>query len=132
MSAPIPATKIIKALLLCQHAEELSAQCATSIRSKSIDSLLDSQSRKNTIVEQLAALLPTLDLTDFPDLQDAIGRLRETLQAEMSMLTAAVGDLRHELLTVGAAQRRLAQARHYETAAQTLSPAGGDHLSVCG
>jgi len=136
MSAPtshaVPVTNPTKALLLCQHGEELSEQCATSIRSKSIDSLIESQARKNTIIEELAAILPTLDLTQCPDLQRAVGRLREALQAEMSMLTGAVGDLQHELLTVSAAQRRLVQARHYETAVHALSPAGGGHLSTCG
>jgi len=121
-----------KALLLCAHAEELSIQCTTALRHGPMDGLLEMQARKHTIVEELTGMLKTLEVAQFPDLQGAVERLRSALRIETRLLADASNNLQNELLTVNAAQRRLTQARRYDTAAESPFPAGGSQLSVSG
>jgi hypothetical protein len=119
-------------LLLCGHAEELSAHCALAIRSGAMEGLPDLQARKQTVIKELSVILRELDPAGFPDLQHAVESLREALRAETGLLMNASSNFQNELLTVGVAQRRLSQARRYNNAAQPLLPIGGGHLSVCG
>lgn len=123
---------LTKALLLCQHATELSGHFASALHPGAAEGPVALQTRKHTIIVELAALVGALDPAGLPDLQHAIERLRTALREEMSLLSDAANDLRNELLTVGTAQRRLGHALHYETAAHALRPVAGDQLSACG
>jgi hypothetical protein len=120
-----------KAGLLCAHAHELSAQCTIAFRHGQMDALLDLQARKQIIIQELAELLRVLHAAGSPSLHLAVGKLREALREETRIFTEGSKELRNELTTMNAAQRRLTQAQRYDTAGESL-PIGGSHLSICG
>jgi hypothetical protein len=120
-----------KATLLCAHARELSIQCTIAFRHGGMDSLIELQDRKHVVVQELAVLLRDLDVTGFPDLHEAVEGLREALREETRIFAEGSKNLRNELMTVNAAQRRLTQAHRYDTAGQAM-PVGGSQLSICG
>jgi len=120
-----------KAALLCAHAEDLSNQCTIAFQHGGMDSLLELQARKHTIVQELAVLLKGIDVAGSPELAYAVESLRAALREETRIFAEGTEHLRQELLTVNAAQRRLTQAQRYDTAGQSL-PVGGVQLSICG
>jgi len=129
---PAPAAK---ALLLCGHAEELSHQCVTAIRHRLPDRLLELQSRKHTVIQELATILRGIDVKTIPPLEKAVEILRATLRSETTTLAEASEDARNKLLTLNAAQRRLDQARRYHAATQSRWAAGtggSGQFSACG
>ena len=121
-----------KALLLCAHAEELSAQCVIAIRHEMMDGLLEIQTRKSAIVAELATTLRALEVASFPELQQAVERLRAGLRTETSLLSTASDNLHEEAARVKTAQTRLTQARRYDTAALSSPSEGGGQFSFCG
>ena len=131
-STAAPTRSPTKALLLCGHSEELSLQCATAIRNGAMDFVMELQARKHTVVEELAATLKELDLASLPDLKHAVERLRETLRIEMRTLAESSRSVKNDLVTVGAAQRRLTHVRRFDPVQQSVLPAEGDRLFVCG
>jgi hypothetical protein len=121
-----------KALLLCQHALELSRHCLIAVHNGATVRLLDLQGRKHTIVEELAAILRVLEMDKFQDLSRLVDDLRGSLRAETKAMVAASSDLQNEFLTVGTAQRRLANARRYDTASPSVPRKSGGKFSVSG
>ena len=138
MSAPLPCADAVlpnfpaKALLLCEHAINLSTQCANGLRTGVNDDLFEIQVRKHTLIEELMVTLVGSDAASIPELVRATGRLRESLQTESQLMANVSLALQNELLTIGAAQRRLLQARRYDSADAATRQDGGTHLSVCG
>ena len=120
-----------KAVLLCAHAQELSQECVIAARHGEMETLIDLQARKQTVIQELTVLLKIPDVADSPVLQKAVGLLREALRAEAHGFAAGAETLRNELIAANAAQRRLTQAQRYDTGGQSL-PHGGSQLSVCG
>jgi hypothetical protein len=121
-----------KALLLCKHAEELSRHCLIAIRNGATERMLNLQARKHVVVQALAATLRSLDLDQFPDLCRAANAFRESLRTEAGALADAAKKLQNDLLTLAAAQQRLANARRYDIAAPPAPRKNGGQFSASG
>jgi hypothetical protein len=127
---PTHPSPTFKLPLLCEHLEELSAQCAASLRSGFVELALDLQVRKETVLSEVASLWSQLDSAGRTKMRHQVERIRSVLHAEMAAAADATDSLKSDLLAVGAEQRRLTQLRHYSTASE--SPAGRDSVRTCG
>jgi hypothetical protein len=121
-----------KALLLCEHAEQLSLEIVTSVRGGKTEHVLELQARKHTLLAALSAMLCGVDVANVPALQRAGDRLKETLKAEMRLLAEMSAAMHLEQSAVASAQKRLTQVSRYEPGGAESPGAGTNEFSVRG
>lgn len=121
-----------KAVLLCEHATDLSTQCRLAVRWGVSEALLDLQVRKQVIIDELVANIAGLDGAGRSALEGPMENLRSALKAEIQAAITGKESVRNELSNLTASQGRLTKARLYANSAMSPRLNAGGTLHIAG